>query len=79
MGTLFDIAAVNDFEAKESARCKWVLVVTELFNIPVSNFYSKKSAYCSRVLIVTELIVSGAKSVMAHTHCTGTGTGNNRK
>ena len=45
-------------DAKEPARCKWVLVVTELLNMAVNHFDVKK---CARtVLVVTELVVSGS-------------------
>ena len=52
--------AVNDFHEKES---KWMLVVTELFNITVSESDAKKTAHYSRVLVVTELVVSGIQCV----------------
>ena len=32
-------------DAKEIGRCKWVLIVTELFNITVNDFDAKKSAH----------------------------------
>ena len=48
-------------DAKETARYKWVLAVTELFNIAVNDFDAKKSAHCSQVLVVTELVVSGTQ------------------
>ena len=31
--------------AKETARCKWMLVVIQLFNVAVSDFDAKKSAH----------------------------------
>ena len=46
---------------KETAHYKWVLIVTELFNIAVNDFDAKKSAHCSQVLVVTELVVSGTQ------------------
>ena len=49
-------------DAKETARYKWVLVVTKLFNMVVNDFDAKQSARYSRVLVVTELVLSG-------THC----------
>ena len=46
---------------KESAGSKRVLVVTELFNIPVNDFDMKKAAPYSRVVAVTELAASGTQ------------------
>ena len=47
-------------DAKETARYKWVLVVTKLFNMVVNDFFdAKQSARYSRVLVVTELVLSG--------------------
>ena len=43
-------------DAKETARYKWVLVVTKLFNSAVNDFDAKKSACYSSVLFVTELV-----------------------
>ena len=43
-------------DAKETARYKWVLIVTELFNIAVNYFDAKKSARDSRVLVITKLL-----------------------
>ena len=40
-------------DAKETARCKWVLVV---FNIAVNEFDTNKSGRYSRMLVVTELV-----------------------
>ena len=40
-------------DAKETARYKWVLIVTELFNMAVNDFDAKQSARYSRVLAVT--------------------------
>ena len=45
-------------DAKETARYKSVLVVTELFNTVVNDFDAKQSARYSRVLVVTELVLS---------------------
>ena len=53
-------------DAKETARCKQVLVVTELFNFAVNDFNAKKSAHYSQVLVVTELAVSGADCKLFH-------------
>ena len=39
-------------DAKETARYKWVLVVTKLFNMVVNDFDAKQSARYSRVLVV---------------------------
>ena len=44
---------------KRKARHKWVLVVTELFNIAVDDIQAKKSGRYSRVLVITELVLSG--------------------
>ena len=43
-------------DAKETARYKWMLVVTKLLNSAVNDFDAKKSACYSRVLFVTELV-----------------------
>ena len=43
-------------DAKETARYKWMLVVTELFNIAVNQFDAKKSS--RTVFVVTKLVVS---------------------
>ena len=48
-------------DAKETARYKWVLLVTELFNMAVNDFDAKQSARYSRVLVVTELVLSGTQ------------------
>ena len=48
-------------DAKETARYKWVLVVTKLFNMAVNDFDAKQSARYSRVLAVTELVLSGTQ------------------
>ena len=48
-------------DAKETARCERVLVVTDLVNIIVNDFNAKKSARCSHVLVVRKLIVSGTQ------------------
>ena len=48
-------------DAKETARYKWVLVVTELFNMAVSDFDAKQSACYSRMFFVTELVLSGTQ------------------
>ena len=47
--------------AKETARCRWVFVVTELLNIAANDYAAKKSARYSRVLVVTELVISGTQ------------------
>ena len=49
--------------ATETARYKWGLVVSELFNIAGSYVDAKKSACCSRVLVVTELVVSETRCI----------------
>ena len=46
-------------DAKETARWRWVFVVTELFSIGVNYYSAKKSARYSWVLVVTELVISG--------------------
>ena len=48
-------------DAKETARYKWVHVVTKLFNMAVNDFDAKESARYSRVLAVTELVLSGTQ------------------
>ena len=48
-------------DAKETARYKWVLVVTKLFNMAVNDSDAKQSARYSRVLVVTELVLSGTQ------------------
>ena len=48
-------------DAKETARYKWVLVVTKLFNMVVNDFDAKQSARYSRVLVVNELVLSGTQ------------------
>ena len=47
--------------AKKTARCRRVLVVTELFYIAVNDFGARKSTRCRRVLVATELVVSGTQ------------------
>ena len=51
-------------DAKENTHCKWVLVVTELFNIAVNDFGAKKSAHYSWVLAVTEVVVRGTQCIL---------------
>ena len=41
-------------DAKKTARCRSVLVVTKLFIIAVNDFDAKKSTHYRRVLVVTE-------------------------
>ena len=53
-------------DAKETARYKWVLVVTKLFNMAVNDFDTKQPARYSRVLVVTELVLSGTQCIMIH-------------
>ena len=50
-------------DTKETARYKWVLVVTELFNMAVNDFDAKQSARYSRVLVVNELVLSGTQCI----------------
>ena len=45
--------------AKETARYKWVFVVTKHFNIAVNYFDAKKSVRYSQVLVVNELLLAG--------------------
>ena len=52
---------IEQKDAKETARYKWVLVVTKLFNMAVNEFDARQSARYSRVLVVTELILSGTQ------------------
>ena len=49
---------------KKTTLYKWVLIVTEPFNITDNDFHAKKSTRCARVFVVTELFVS-------ETQCTG--------
>ena len=49
---------IEQIDAKKTARCGGVLVVTKLFNIAVNYFVAKKSTHCRRVLVVTELVVA---------------------
>ena len=51
----------EQIDAKKTARCSRVLVVTKLFNIVVNDCDAKKSTRCRRVLVVTELVVSGTR------------------
>ena len=44
--------------AKDTARCKWVLIVNKHFNIAFNDLDAKTSAHCNRVPMVTELSVS---------------------
>ena len=57
-------AYIEQIDAKKTARCRRVLVVTELFNIAVNDFDAKKFAPCRRVLVVTELVVSGTQCTL---------------
>ena len=52
--------------ARETARYKWVLALTELFNMAVNDFDAKQSARYSRVLVVTELVLSGTQCKCFH-------------
>ena len=56
IGAIFSYKAHKD--AKETVRCKWMLVETELFNIVVSDFDAKKSTRYRRVPVLTELVAS---------------------
>ena len=59
-GLITPSPAYNELnDAKETARYKWVLVVTELFTIAVNDFDANKSIHYSGMLFVTELVVSG--------------------
>ena len=42
---------------------KKLLVINELFNIPVNDVVAKKSAHFSRVLVITELVVGGTQCI----------------
>ena len=46
-------------DAKVTARYKWMLIVTELFNIAVNYLEAKKSARYSQVLVL-----SGTQSIL---------------
>ena len=55
---------VNDrkIHTKEkAARCRRVLIVTELFNIAVNEYCTRKSACYSRVFVVIEFVISGTQ------------------
>ena len=58
VGNTLGPAYNEQVDAKKTARCRRVLIVTELFNIAVNEFDAKKSTRCRRVLVVTELVVS---------------------
>ena len=45
----------EQIDARKTARCRRVLIVTKLFNIAVSYFNAKKSTHCRRGLIATKL------------------------
>ena len=49
------------WRAKKTARCRRVLVVTELFNIAVNHIDAKKYIRCGQVLVVIELVASGTQ------------------
>ena len=44
---------------KKTACCKWVLIVTERFNMTVNYLDAKKSSRYCQVLVVSERFVSG--------------------
>ena len=55
--SLFDRTFSPAYEfkyAKETTHCKWVLKVTELFDIAVNDFDAKKNLTCKQVLIVRD-------------------------
>ena len=41
--------------------CKWMLIVTGLFNIAVNDFDAKECAGYNCMVVVTELVVSGTQ------------------
>ena len=51
-------------DTKETARYKWVLIETKLFNMVVNDFDAKQSASYSRVLVVTKLVLSGTQCLI---------------
>ena len=53
----------SEMMQKKLLRCKWVLVVTKLFNTAVNDVDAKKSARFSWVLVVTELVVSRTQCI----------------
>ena len=59
--TTLDPTFNEQIDAKKTARCKRVLVVSKLLNIAVNDFDAKKSTRCRWVLVVTELVVSGTQ------------------
>ena len=48
-------------DARKTAHYKWVLVVTELFNIAINDFDIKKSSRYSQMFVVAELVTSGTQ------------------
>ena len=61
MQNTLGLAYNEQIGAKKTARCRRVLIVTELFNIAVNDFDANKSTRCRRVLVATELVVSGTQ------------------
>ena len=56
--------AYNQYkDAKETARYRWVLIVTELFNMAVNDSGAEKSAPFSRMLVVTKVVVSETQCI----------------
>ena len=51
----------QQIDAKKTACCRRVLIVTKLFNIAVNDFDANKSTRCRWVLVVTEFVVSGTQ------------------
>ena len=47
--------------AKETDRCEWLLIVTDLYDIAVNDFDAKKSARYSWEFIVTKLEGNGSQ------------------
>ena len=49
-----NLAQNEEIDENKAAHCKWVLVVTELFDIAGNDFDTKELALCSWVLVITE-------------------------
>ena len=67
-GSTLDPACNEQIDAKKTARCRQVLVVTKLFYTAVNVFDAKKSTRRRRVLVATELVVSGTHCALGSTY-----------
>ena len=59
--TTLGLACNEQMDAKKTAGCRRLLVVTELFNIAVNDFDTKKFTHWKWVLVVTELVINRAQ------------------